>query len=131
MKVEQIRAMSAEHVDEAKKDAPNECKGCSNLIVTKNTHGKLLLKCSLAAAPTNAIRGEETPRAKATTGWLNSVVNDQVFYSDDGDSKRNFKSKLDAANDGCPIIPRIAEELAVIVDSKRMIDLQPPQGVLS
>jgi|GEM_PF-7131189 hypothetical protein len=132
MKIDSMRTRLANVEATAKAAAPEACRGCVNLGVTRAETGSLVLTCALAGSRTDMDRRQTLERGDvvlATTGWLNEVIFGNTSGQLVNTRQIRFQAAMETAADDCPIISRIIEELPGQMLGTA-IDLTPPAPVL-
>jgi hypothetical protein len=122
MKAGDISSRVDFRISVAKADAPEPCRDCSNLDVVRDG-GKLALRCELADAST------DQEGKGPTVDFVNMALRlNSRLFSDfaEGERMQDFKGRVEAAANDCPILDSIVEQLAA-ADGDNLIEIpQPP-----
>jgi hypothetical protein len=121
VKIEDFRGREDPLIAAAKANAPDVCRTCRNLDVTRKG-GELALSCKLAEAETDR-EGYE-----ATVDFVNLALHlNTRLFSDipDGDKMHNFRRLVEVAADDCPIGTSIAYQLQA-PDGSNIIEIISP-----
>ena len=131
MKLLDIKQRISEKRDSQERDLPTPCKGCPNLkeTVYKET-GRKVISCLLeTAASQKTGKRDKLAKDGPSARWLGrALLSDNLDDTEDRGAIA-FREKAIVANDGCPIIEKVIDEL-LLTDAADLIDLTPPLGIL-
>ncbi len=131
MSLERVRARIQAGQEHSESDPPESCVNCPNLK-TSEKYGRVALSCLLERADSQMTGPRDLlAQGGATAVWVDRAIFGELL--DDRAQKDRgaveFRERLDAANDACPIIEKIIEQLPKADDSD-LIDLTPPSPLL-